>query len=65
MCMDACGEGKSLFSLFAGVNEEREWNSPFLNQSQSSFQNFGSSRLTELEQSVNRTWVSVDRTAAW
>ena len=30
--MDVCGEGKALFSsLFAGVNEGMEWNSPFLN----------------------------------
>ena len=45
--IDGCGEGKALFSLFAGVNEEREWNSPFLSQSQNSLQNSGSSRLTE------------------
>ena len=47
--MDACGEGNALFFLFAGVNEEREWNSPFMNQSQNSFQNSGSIRLTKLE----------------
>ena len=54
--MDACGEGKALFSLFAGVNEEREWKSPFLNQYISEI----TSKFWE--QSANRTWVSIDRT---
>ena len=45
--MDVCGEGNALFSLFAGVNKEKEWKSPFLNQSQNLLQNSGSSRLTE------------------
>ena len=35
--MDVYGEGKALFSLSVGVNEKREWKSPFLNQSQNSF----------------------------
>ena len=63
--MGVCGEGKDLFSLFTGVNEEWEWKSPFLNQSQNSFQNSGNCQLTELEHVANRTWVSVDRTAVW
>ena len=45
--MDVCREEKAPFSLFVGMNEEREWRSPFLNQSQSSLQNSKSSQLTE------------------
>ena len=39
--MSVCGEGNALFYLFAGVNEEWEWKSPFLNQSQIRFRILG------------------------
>ena len=52
--MDVCGEGKALISLFVGVNEEREWKSSFLNQSQNSLQNSGSMSVTmSVNPSVN------------